>query len=286
MSSFHALMKHAIDYAGLYPPASLALTTTLSNYAAYRESERGWALGRLILPAAALAEFEERADTTNWPVSVVLGPDVEGDARLVAKCRRVYDMFECKLSHVERVAPILQALPEGAMVFFEVNAQSSNTPAGVEMIKAIGKAGAAAKLRMGSLVAEDIPGAELVAGFISVCARNAVPLKATAGLHHPVRAEHALTYAENAPRGTMHGFMNLMIASALLFSGRSARLACEALQEEDVRAFAIDEKEVRWRSYAFASAEIATMRHEFLLGFGSCSFTEPMDDSRHLGWTR
>ncbi len=117
MSSFHALMKHAIDYAGLYPPASLALTTTLSNYAAYRESERGWALGRLILPAAALAEFEERADTTNWPVSVVLGPDVEGDARLVAKCRRVYDMFECKLSHVERVAPILQALPEGAMVF-------------------------------------------------------------------------------------------------------------------------------------------------------------------------
>ena len=43
MSSFYALMKHAIDYAGLYPPASLALTTTLNNYAAYRESELGWA---------------------------------------------------------------------------------------------------------------------------------------------------------------------------------------------------------------------------------------------------
>ena len=39
------------------------------------------------------------------------------------------------------------------------------------------------------------------------------------GLHHPIRAERALTYAPDSPRATMHGFLNVFAAAAFAWHG-------------------------------------------------------------------
>ena len=50
-------MTGLIDYAGLYPPASLDIKTTLANYGDYLAGEDGWMLGRCIVPADRLHQI-------------------------------------------------------------------------------------------------------------------------------------------------------------------------------------------------------------------------------------
>src|SRR5271168_3647082 len=86
------LLRDLIDYAGLFPPASLAMAPSVANYEAYSRSEWNWILGRFIVPIARLVEFEKafketlaasRTPThdavTNWRVSVLLGSDPTAD---------------------------------------------------------------------------------------------------------------------------------------------------------------------------------------------------------------
>src|SRR3982074_1837462 len=80
-----ALLRDLIDYAGLFPPASLAMATSVANYDLYLRSEWSWILGRFIVPVARLAEFEEAraglptptsgTGLTTWRLSVLLGSD-------------------------------------------------------------------------------------------------------------------------------------------------------------------------------------------------------------------
>src|SRR5690554_3542756 len=60
--SLRAIARELIDYAGLFPPAALGMPQVVANYAAYRASEEAWMLGRLIVPAARLDEFERAAE--------------------------------------------------------------------------------------------------------------------------------------------------------------------------------------------------------------------------------
>lgn len=57
MRAFSALLARIVDYAGLYPPASLALASAVRAYAAYRAGPAAWMLGRFVnvFVAAALA---------------------------------------------------------------------------------------------------------------------------------------------------------------------------------------------------------------------------------------
>jgi hypothetical protein len=108
-------------------------------------------------------------------------------------------------------------------------------------------------------------------------------MKATAGLHHAVRAEHALTYAADAPRATMHGFVNFFVAAMLALRGDEQKVeAC--LGEIDGSAFAASEEFVAWRGEKFELGEIERMRASFVMSFGSCSFEEPIADLRAMGW--
>src|SRR5689334_25418459 len=55
-SMIRAMMKDAIDYAGLFPPAALDMATAVRNYDTYRLSPHAWMLGRFIVPVARLDE--------------------------------------------------------------------------------------------------------------------------------------------------------------------------------------------------------------------------------------
>jgi hypothetical protein len=73
--ALRALLAGLIDYAGLFPPAALSMAEAVANYAGYRGGPDAWALGRFVVPAARLAEFEASAapclNGTPWLLSVL-----------------------------------------------------------------------------------------------------------------------------------------------------------------------------------------------------------------------
>ena len=59
VSILRTLLGSAIDYAGLFPPASHAMSAAIREYGEILESEGRWALGRFVIPAAKLVDFRE-----------------------------------------------------------------------------------------------------------------------------------------------------------------------------------------------------------------------------------
>jgi hypothetical protein len=119
--------------------------------------------------------------------------------------------------------------------------------------------------------------------FMKACLAAGVAFKATAGLHHPLRAEYALTYAPDAPRGVMHGYLNVFLAAAWLAAGLPDAQVMALLEERDTSAIRFEGEVVRWRDHVLSAAELSRARERVILGFGSCSFREPLDDAQALG---
>ena len=146
------------------------------------------------------------------------------------------------------------------------------------LLDAIAARGLHAKIRTGGITPDAFPAIDDIAGFLRACKAKGVAFKATAGLHHPLRCVKPLTYEPNAPTGTMHGFINVFLAAALLDH------ADEVLAEADPRAFAFDDDGVSWRGHSVSTEELIAMRRDFATSFGSCSFEEPIGDLKELGW--
>jgi len=135
------------------------------------------------------------------------------------------------------------------------------------------------KLRCGGLDASAFPSVERVARVIAACRDNKVPLKCTAGLHHPLRV-----YAPEV-KAVQHGFVNVfgaaLLAHGAALTGEEIR-AC--LLEEDPAAFGFSREAFSWRGRSVSFEEIVKLRWRFVAGFGSCSFDEPLADLRALTW--
>ncbi len=292
------LLRDLIDYAGLFPPASLAMATSVANYDAYLRSEWSWILGRFIVPVARLAEFEEAfaelptptpgTGFANWRLSGLLGPDPLADvacirqfnARLASSSsgrRAVLESVEAKVAGPEEVKRLSGIIPAELATYFEVPLSSCG-----ECIAAIADCGRRAKIRTGGETADKLPASENVIEFIHLCAAANVPFKATAGLHHPLRSVHRFTYQPGSSSGIMHGFVNVFLAAAFLRAGMETKLAVQLLDEQSADAFHFNADGFVWRQHRLSQPEIAAARQAFAVSFGSCSFTEPIDDLKSL----
>jgi len=81
----------------------------------------------------------------------------------------------------------------------------------------------------------------------------------------------------------MHGFLNVFLAAAFLRGGMETAQAVSLLEEQSPAAFRFDGDGVTWREQRVSSKELVVARQNFALSFGSCSFTEPIDDLQSLG---
>jgi hypothetical protein len=99
-----------------------------------------------------------------------------------------------------------------------------------------------------------------------------VRFKATAGLHHAIRA------------GDAHGFLNVLGAAVFAHAdGLSADELVPLLAEEDADAFAIDAGGLALHDHRADAATIAEARRDLFVAYGSCSFDEPVEDLTALG---
>jgi hypothetical protein len=292
------LLRDLIDYAGLFPPASLAMAPSVANYDSYSRSEWSWILGCFVVPVARLAEFEEAfaglpalasgTGFTTWRLSVLLGSDPVADVARIREFNArlansssgrsaVIESAEVKVASPEEVKRLSGIIPAELATYFEVPLSSCG-----ECIAAMADCGHRAKIRTGGETADKFPAPENVVEFIRLCAAANVPFKATAGLHHPLRSVHRFTYQPDSPSGIMHGFVNVFLAAAFLRAGMETKLAIQLLDEQSADAFHFDTAGVVWREHRLSQREIAAARRNFAVSFGSCSFTEPIDDLQSL----
>jgi hypothetical protein len=245
--AIRALLERLIDYAGTFPPAGLPCGAAAANFATYRAGPRAWMLRYLVVSAADLDRVSTDFDGA---LSVLAETDTPRAAALETK-------------RVMR-AP----LP----VYCEVPI------AGLDEVR---RAGCFAKVRTGSVKPEGIPSVTEVADFIRACADRRLAFKATAGLHHPLRAEHPLTYEPDSPRAVMHGFLNVFLAASCAWHG--TRDIEPILAETDPAAFKFEGDRAHWRGLLLSADQIREARTNFAHAFGSCSFDEPVRDLEALG---
>ena len=294
MSAIRILLRNSIDYAGLFPPAGLAMAAAVDNYHRYRAGEAAWALGRFILPANRLAEFEQAAAEHlsrtpaggPWLLGVLAGPDLAGDLEQVAEFNHRHtdtdaariDTLEAKASSGDAVQDTMHQMPSDLQAYLEI--PIDRDPTG--LIATIGRMGGRAKVRTGGVTDDGFPPTSSLLRFLQSCVRARVPFKATAGLHHPLRAEYRLTYAADSPTGTMFGFLNLFLAAAFLRAGMEEREAGCVLEEGSPQAFQFDQRGVGWRDHRIGQDALRRARQDVVVSFGSCSFVEPIEELQAL----
>ena len=292
-----ALLSEIVDYAGLFPPAQLPLEKAVREYATHLGEEKAWMLGCFIIPAQRLEELEPHLVIFSEPVRIIaLGKggrsedeylkNLNQDLTAIKTFRTAQDAvvnvdsFEARLPPLPVtnafIANVVNQLREAGLKQsheFAVDDHLELTMA------ALAAADAGAKLRCGGVTADAVPAPEQVARFI-VAARDAgVPVKFTAGLHHPVR------HFSDDIQTEMHGFLNLYVGGMLAHTtGSGWQELAGIIADQSPDAFALIGVGVEWRGRLVRSEDAARLRENALLGQGSCSFAEPVADLHDMGW--
>ncbi|MEW5989645.1 MAG: hypothetical protein AB1791_23715 [Chloroflexota bacterium] len=313
-ASLQTFLTELIDYAGLFPPAALPLAEAFRLYTSYRQAVESWMLSRFIIPAARLAELTTiagRSSTLTAPMTFsTLGRggsqpedflhNLAADLSDVAAFRQehgagvVVDVLETRLPAVTIAHPDWLEMADeqiraaGLRAFYEVPAGPTwqeNVAATMEAISHLNEAQTAYpagfKLRCGGVEASAFPSAEQVAWALTTCQQAGVAMKATAGLHHPLRRY------DQEIKVIMHGFLNVVGAAVLAHvHPLGEKDVTTILLDDNPRHFTFSEDTFAWRGLGATTAEIAQARQQVILSFGSCSFEEPRHDLRVLGFLR
>src|SRR5881394_2271455 len=78
VESLELFCNKMIDYAGLFPPASLNLAQAFNNYIMYLDSNHKWMLSRFIIPAKKLGELTELMNKMKYSDELILPFSVLG----------------------------------------------------------------------------------------------------------------------------------------------------------------------------------------------------------------
>ena len=295
-ASLRALVARSIDYAGLFPPASLSLQPALENYATYVQSEDEWMLGSFVLPVgkfddavASLGRFnvEHRLRIS------ALGPKTDTPEEFIAALRdlaQTVGEFDARYGASASTTQIEMALPTnpgatlsdatdalGALdvpVFWEAPADESERLvaflAAHEPAQTTSRFGF--KLRTGGVIASAFPSSIQIARALVATVSHGVAIKFTAGLHHPVRVFHPSVQTK------MHGFLNVLGAGVLAAEhGWDVSQTSKMLDDEAPFSFGFDEDFFTWREWRVATHRVREHR-KLVTSFGSCSFVEPRED--------
>ncbi len=295
-ASLRALLAQSVDYAGLFPPCSLDLEPALRNQAAYTRNEDAWMLGSFVLPVAKFegarnyfSQFDQK-----YPLRIsALGAKTESASAFretVADYMRAMRELVKSRSAILSVTQLETPLPtdvdaalladtrsilEGLPTFLETPADAAERTIALladnDSDKTLGF-----KLRTGGVTADAFPTSSQIARALIAAAKHDVPIKFTAGLHHPVRMFRSEVETK------MHGFLNVLGAAVLAAEHRWDEQQTSAmLEDEDATAFSFSDESFAWREWKIATDRIKA-RRKFVASFGSCSFEEPREDLRAL----
>jgi hypothetical protein len=299
-AALQALLKQSIDYAGIFPPCSLALEPALQNHAQYVRSREAWILNTFVLPLGqfdAAKQLLSQFDPAHPLRIAALGPKTanadgflealeDADAAIRALSR--YDVDLLSVGHLEMFLPNdvdLALLKEARSIVGDLPVFWETPPERAEQTAALlaehnsdeDAATFGCKLRTGGVTADAFPTSAQIASALVTPATHQLPIKFTAGLHHPLRQ------FRDEVKTKMHGFLNVLGAAVLAAEHRwDARQAAIMLEDEEADSFSFTQDLFAWREWKI-DIERLRYRRKFVASFGSCSFDEPPDDLRALG---
>lgn len=310
-------LERIVDYAGLFPPAQLEMDSAFAKFADHARGPHAWMLGRFVCPAGRFGSFVsalEAGQRRNEPVRVSaiarplgsvfeigtqLHEDLVAMHELHARSggRAVVECVELRLptqagANLEAARETIDAIAlqivetgtrasgEDRLLETYVELGGSMQRSAVEAVAGAlsGRPGFGFKLRCGGPSAESIPSPATVAHVLAECRERGVALKATAGLHHPIRHHDAALGA------SMHGFFNLFGAGVLGYAhSLTEEELLPILEDERASNFVFEESGFRWRDIPIDLQTLQRVRARFVTSFGSCSFDEPIADLQSLG---
>jgi len=298
-ASLRALLERSIDYAGMFPPCALQLEPALTNQAGYVRLPDSWMLNAFVLPIAqfdAAKQFLSQFDPRH-PLSIsALGPKTENAAAFLEALKETDAAIRSLAAHNVDLVSISQLemfLPEDAdsNLLNEARSMVGNLPAFweapaeraqrtiallVEHNSNADRPTFGYKMRTGGVTADAFPTSAQIAPALVAPATHQVPIKFTAGLHHPLRQDREEVQTK------MHGFLNVLGAAVLAAEHKwDAEQTAAMLEDEDAGSFKFDDEFFAWRDWKIDLQRLRD-RRRFVTSFGSCSFDEPRDDLRAL----
>jgi hypothetical protein len=301
--SVKAFTEKLIDYAGLFPPASLDLKTAFDNYLRYRDDEYNNILSKFIIPAGRLNELEEIIKNFEEPPEgielSILGTfpaAIKNDISAIRKFNEEtsgifrINTFEMKIPLLGSRDNITDFLDQVSELFDKNEMKNYNIfyecPLNKRELDLITDQLAyhehvetldSVKIRTGGTEASAFPSPEEVALAIRICRDKELQLKATAGLHHPAR------HFNEEVNTKMHGFLNIFSAAIFAHSLKLNEAdLLEIISDEEFENFEFESDALRYKTYKADLKAIESARNNFIISFGSCSFTEPIEDLKKI----
>jgi len=292
-ASLRALLTRSIDYAGMFPPCDLELEPALKNQAQYVRAPDSWMLSTFVLPvakfsdaAALVAQFDKQ-----HPLRIsALAAKTENAKDFLNELKNAAEVIRSfQKQHVDLVSVVqlemflpkdvdLAKLNETTGLLGDLKLQTFwETPAesAEQTIALLARAKQPAfgyKLRTGGVTADAFPNSVQISRAILASTKHHVPIKFTAGLHHPVRQFRDEVKTE------MHGFLNVLGAGVLSAEhhwGETQMI--ELLEHQQADDFEFHDTVFAWRDWEVTLDRIKA-RRKFVTSFGSCSFDEPRED--------
>jgi hypothetical protein len=298
--SLQALLTRSIDYAGMFPPCSLALEPALQNHANYVRAPEAWMLNTFVLPVERFDAVKELLSPFDplHPLRVAALGQKTADAEAFLEALEKADTAIRSLSsnvdlisitHLEMFLPydVSLVLLEQARsflgdlpVFWETPPDRAEQT--IALLAEYNSDAALAtfgyKLRTGGVTADAFPTSAQIARALVAPATHQLPIKFTAGLHHPIRQ------FRDEVKTKMHGFLNVLGAAVLAAEHRwDAHQTSLMLEDETADSFSFTDDFFAWREWKI-DVERLQYRRKFVLSFGSCSFDEPREDLRAVGF--
>jgi hypothetical protein len=296
-ASLRALLTRSIDYAGMFPPCSLELEPALKNQAEYARSTDSWMLSTFVLPvgkfdaaSGLVSQFDK-----HHPLRVsALGPKTENAASFQDELKKAVEAIRSlqrqhgdlvSIAQLEMLLPNdidASKLTEAAALladlklqaFWETSAESAGQT--IALLARAKQPSFGYKLRTGGITADAFPNSVQIARAILASTKHHVPIKFTAGLHHPVRQFRDEVKTE------MHGFLNVLGAGVLSAEHHweEAQMV-DMLEDQNAKSFEFHDTVFAWRDWEITLDRIKA-RRKFITSFGSCSFNEPREELQAL----
>ena len=277
LRSVETLCAGVLDYAGIFPPASLAMSDAVTTYARFRTSDDAWMLGAFVVSAERFAGLDQRVEPVSVVIQAMSPADVEqvlGNAGSLPRIAAI----EFRPVAAGRIGALAAAVPRGIQAYFEVDPDADLH----RQLDAVAACGAFVKLRTGGITPAAFPTASGVLRFFRACDERRLAAKATAGLHHAVTGSYPLTYDAASHSARMYGFVNVCAAAALVRAGRTDEDVLAILAEPSPAAFRFTDHGVDWRNHRLSIADLAATRQTLFRSFGTCSLQDPIDDVKRM----
>ena len=286
-----------IDYAGFFPPAKLDYIIAFENFLEYSQSGHSWMLSRFISPTSKLKDMKkylkEKSIDRSISIVAILQPadDIDTYIKQLSPQLKEIDslpnnvnipFFETKApksgssNQLDILIPVLREELSSVLyrrLFIE---SSTDECIRLDVNNFVDRVGI--KVRCGGPSIDLVPSIGSLAEAIMYMAENKIPVKFTAGLHHPI------LHFDPKLGGMVHGFLNVFMASILAYGNRSNySLIQSVLSDQDPSNFIFDKNSAYYKDIKIQMEDIQHIRQSYVHSFGTCSFDDPIMDLTSLG---